>query len=359
MRLGEPMSDDEMDKLLDEQGRLQDQIDAVNAWELDRQLDDRDGRAALSARRRRVAHALGRRAASRRALPAPAPAARHAAPRRADQPPRRRVGGVARAASPGVSGHRRGRHPRSLLPRQRRGLDPRARSRRGHSVGGQLLLVARAEATAARAGREAETSARQRTLQRELEWVRMAPRARQAKSKARVTSYEQLLAEGQAQEQRQGAARDHDPARPAPRRSRDRGEGPRARPTATACSSTVSTSRLPRGGIVGVIGPNGAGKTTLFRMITGQEKPDAGHATHRRDGRSSPTSTRAATRSTATHTVWQEISDGGNEVVMVGKREVNSRAYAASLQLHAAPTSRRRSATCRAASATACTWRSC
>jgi energy-dependent translational throttle protein EttA len=87
---------------------------------------------------------------------------------------------------------------------------------------------------------------------------------------------------------------------------------------------------LPRGGIVGVIGPNGAGKTTLFRMITGPGEAGRRRAQGRRDGEPSPTSTRAATASIGERTVWEEISDGGKDLVMVGKREMNSRAYSAS-----------------------------
>ena len=125
---------------------------------------------------------------------------------------------------------------------------------------------------------EKEERRRRRTLERELEWVRMAPRARQAKGKARLTHYEELLAEEQAAEKRDGRRRDHDPARAAPGRPRHRGQGRPQGATATTCSWTTSASSCPRGGIVGVIGPNGAGKTTLFRMIIGQEKPDAGDA---------------------------------------------------------------------------------
>ena len=113
------------------------------------------GRAASTPCRRRRNQALRRRAPPRRALPAAAERARPAAARRADEPPRRRVRRLARAPPRGVQGHRRGRHPRSLLPRQRRGLDPRARPRPRHPVPGQLLELARAEAGAARAGGEA------------------------------------------------------------------------------------------------------------------------------------------------------------------------------------------------------------
>ena len=110
----------------------------------------RDGRAAPARRRPRRDDALGRRAAPGRALPPAALLARPAPARRADEPPRRRVGRLAGAVPRGLQGHRDGRHPRPLLPRQRRRLDPRARPRQGLAVRGQLLVVARAEAGAAR-----------------------------------------------------------------------------------------------------------------------------------------------------------------------------------------------------------------
>ena len=115
---------------------------------------DGDGRAPRPARRPGRRHALGRRGSARRALPAASRAARHAAARRADQPPRRRVRGLAGAVSPGVPGHGGGGHARPLLPRQRGRLDPGARPRLRHPVAGELLLLARAEAGAARAGGE-------------------------------------------------------------------------------------------------------------------------------------------------------------------------------------------------------------
>jgi ATP-binding cassette ChvD family protein len=175
---------------------------------------------------------------------------------------------------------------------------------------------------------EKEESARRRTLQRELEWVRMAPRARQAKGKARLTHYEDLLAQEQAAEKREGRAEITIP--PGPRlgdlvieaRGLRKGYGD------NLLMEDVSFI-LPRGGIVGVIGPNGAGKTTLFRMIVGQERPDAGTL---KIGESVVLSYVDQSRDSlsAKRTVWEEISDGGRDTVMVGKREVNSRAYAAS-----------------------------
>ena len=155
------------------------------------------------------------------------------------------------------------------------------------------------------------------------------PRARQAKGKARLTHYEELLAEEQAAEKRDGTREISIPPGPRLGDVVIEAKGLRKGYGDNLLIDDVDFT-LPRGGIVGVIGPNGAGKTTLFRMIVGQEKPDAGDAEGRRDGRARPTSTRAATASIGERTVWEEISDGGKDLVMVGKREVNSRAYAAS-----------------------------
>jgi sulfate-transporting ATPase len=121
---------------------------------------------------------------------------------------------------------------------------------------------------------------RAKTLERELEWVRMAPRARQAKSKARLSSYEQLLAEDQAR--KNPAVRDPHPRGRAPRADRRRRPSTCRKAFGERLLIDDLTFNLPRGGIVGVIGPNGAGKTTLFRMIMGLEKPDQGSAAHRR-----------------------------------------------------------------------------
>jgi sulfate-transporting ATPase len=175
---------------------------------------------------------------------------------------------------------------------------------------------------------EKEESARRRTLQRELEWVRMAPRARQAKGKARLTHYEELLAEEQAAEKREGRAEITIPPGPRLGDLVIETKGLRKAYGDNLLMDDVEFI-LPRGGIVGVIGPNGAGKTTLFRMIVGQEKPDAGTL---RIGDSVVLSYVDQSRDSlaAKRTVWEEISDGGKDTVMVGKREVNSRAYAAS-----------------------------
>jgi len=169
---------------------------------------------------------------------------------------------------------------------------------------------------------EKQESSRQRTLQRELEWVRMAPRARQAKAKSRINAYEQLLNED-------------------PREKLSRVEivvpnGPRLGDEVIVAEKLAKgygdrllieglDFRLPRGGIVGVVGPNGAGKTTLFRMITGQEQPDSGalkigatvemaYVDQSRDSLNGENS------------VYQEIS-GGQDTIKLGRGEINARAY--------------------------------
>jgi energy-dependent translational throttle protein EttA len=171
---------------------------------------------------------------------------------------------------------------------------------------------------------EKTESARQRTLARELEWVRMAPRARQAKNKARIQKFEELAEQETAEKILQ-----HEIVIPPPPR----------------LGNDVVTSRdlrkafgekllfdglsfaLPRGGIVGIIGPNGAGKTTLFKMIVGQEEPDAGTL---KIGETVQIAYSDQSRTlTPNVSAWQEIS-GGQEMIMVGKKELNSRAYLSS-----------------------------
>jgi energy-dependent translational throttle protein EttA len=174
---------------------------------------------------------------------------------------------------------------------------------------------------------ESADSTRRRTLQRELEWVRMAPKARQAKGKARLAAYEKLRSEAEAAEPGSEKLQIHIP--PGPRlgdqvievEQLTKGYGDRL------LIQDLSFS-LPRAGIVGIIGPNGAGKTTLFRMLTGQEEPDAGSITlgpsvelayvdQHRDALDPD------------NTVYQEIT-GGQDVLKLGNREVNGRAYVAS-----------------------------
>jgi sulfate-transporting ATPase len=182
-----------------------------------------------------------------------------------------------------------------------------------------------------RLAREQKTAdARARTLARELEWVRLSPKARQAKGKARLTAYEELLAEAESD---RGGARELEIAIPPGPRLGDqvievehlrKGYGDRL-------LIEDLTFSLPRSGIVGIIGPNGAGKTTLFRMLVGQESPDAGTI---RTGETVALSyvdqDRDALRDD--RTVFEEITDGV-EVVRSGKREIPARAYVSSFNV--------------------------
>jgi ATP-binding cassette ChvD family protein len=171
---------------------------------------------------------------------------------------------------------------------------------------------------------EKSQSARQRTLERELEWVRMSPRARQSKSKARLQAYEQLASE--AQQER--VAQNEIIIPPAPRLgnevvvTRDLRKGFGDKLLIDGLSFA-----LPRAGIVGIIGPNGAGKTTFFKMVAGQDAPDEGEV------KLGETVVLGYVDQNRTlnpgNTVWQEVS-GGSETVMVGKREMNTRAYLSS-----------------------------
>jgi ATP-binding cassette ChvD family protein len=178
---------------------------------------------------------------------------------------------------------------------------------------------------------EKQASARQKTLRHELEWIRMSPRARQAKSKARITRYEELREE--AARQTEGSA---EILIPVPERLGDevvvaehltKGYGDRL-------LIEDLTFALPRGGIVGVIGPNGAGKTTLFRMITGQEAPDGGAL---KVGSTVQIAYVDQTRDAldADKTVYQEIS-GGQDQLQFGRRTVNARAYSAGFNFRGA-----------------------
>jgi ATP-binding cassette ChvD family protein len=172
------------------------------------------------------------------------------------------------------------------------------------------------------AAEEKQATARRRTLQRELEWVRASPRARHAKSRARLGAYERLLAEEQSV--RLDQVEIHIPAGPrlgdvvVEAEHLSKGFGDRL------LIDDLSLS-LPPGGIVGVIGPNGAGKTTFFRMIAGEERPDSGVL---RVGDTVQLAyvdqSRAGLDPAAT--VWKEIS-GGQDLVSLGRREVNSRQY--------------------------------
>jgi energy-dependent translational throttle protein EttA len=170
---------------------------------------------------------------------------------------------------------------------------------------------------------EKSESERQKTLERELEWIRMSPKARRAKGKARITAYEALL-DQESQKRREDL---EIPIPPGPRLGNVVIE---AEGVSKAYGDNLlvddMTFKLPPGGIVGVIGPNGAGKTTLFRMILGQEQPDSGKI---RIGETVTLGYVDQSRSLdPKKSIWEEIS-GGTDLLKIGAREVNSRAYVA------------------------------
>ncbi|PZU90393.1 MAG: energy-dependent translational throttle protein EttA [Shinella sp.] len=194
---------------------------------------------------------------------------------------------------------------------------------RGRGIPYEGNYSAYLQAKAKRMQQEArEEATRQKALSREQEWISASPKARQAKSKARIKAYDELVKS--AAERRPGDAQIVIPV------------GERLGNTVIEAEGLTKsygdrvlienlTFRLPPGGIVGVIGPNGAGKTTLFRMITGQEKPDSGSITI---GETVELGYVDQSRDTldGNKTVWEEIS-GGNDVLKLGKYEMNSRAY--------------------------------
>jgi len=195
---------------------------------------------------------------------------------------------------------------------------------RGHGIPWKGNYTSWLEQKQERLRREEKSeSERQKTLERELEWIRMSPKARQAKGRARINSYEALLK--QESEKRREDLEIYIPP------------GPRLGDLvieANAVSKAFGgrllveamTFQLPRGGIVGVVGPNGAGKTTLFRMITGQEKPDTGTI---RKGDSVVLAYIDQSRAlNGNKTIWEEITDGQDQLKL-GSRNVNSRAYVA------------------------------
>jgi ATP-binding cassette ChvD family protein len=173
---------------------------------------------------------------------------------------------------------------------------------------------------------EKTESSRRRTLQRELEWVRMSPRARQAKGKARLTAYEKLLAEDREYDKRGDPNEIHIPSGPRLGDVVVEAKGLRKGYGDNLLIENLDFA-LPPGGIVGVIGPNGAGKTTLFRMIVGQETPDAGSI---RIGETVKVAYVDQSRESldGEQLAWESISDG-RDVVVLGSREIPARSYAA------------------------------
>ncbi|HEX3129555.1 MAG TPA: energy-dependent translational throttle protein EttA [Thermoanaerobaculia bacterium] len=324
-KFGEPMTDDEMEKLLAEQGRVQDQIDAVNAWEIDRTLEiamdalrlppaDADVAKLSGGERRRVA--LCRLLLQKPDLLL------------LDEPTNHldaeSVAWLERHLAEYAGTVVAVTHDRYFLDNVAGWI---LELDRGQGIPWQGNYSSWLEQKSQRLEQEEKSeSARRRTLERELDWVRMAPRARQAKGKARLNQYERLLSEEREYEKRADPNEIHIPP------------GPRLGDVVVETKNLRKgygdnlliedlTFALPPGGIVGVIGPNGAGKTTLFRMIVGQEQPDSGTL---RMGDTVKVAYVDQSRESldGEKLVWEAISDG-RDVVVLGNREVPARSYAA------------------------------
>ncbi len=322
-KFAEPLEDDAMNALLEEQGKLQDQIDAVGAWDLDRTVEIAMDALRLPPGDADVSKLSGgekRRVALCRLLLAKPDVLL------LDEPTNHLD-----AESVAWLEHFLQQYPGTVvaITHDRYFLDNVAgwilELDRGRGIPWQGNYSSWLEQKQQRlAQEEKQASARQRTLARELDWVRMSPRARQAKSKARVKAYEQLV----AQEQQRVPESVEITIPPGPRlgdvvieaNSIRKGYGDRL-------LIDDLTFSLPPGGIVGVIGANGAGKTTLFRMIVGDDKPDAGTL---RLGETVQLAYVDQSRGLDPRkTVWEEVS-GGEQVLKVGRREMPSRAYLAS-----------------------------
>src|SRR5690349_16234440 len=320
-KLGEDLSPAEMDKVLEEQARIQDKIDASNAWDLDSQLEhamdalrlpppDADVAKLSGGERRRVA-------LCRLLLQSPDLLLLDEPTNHLDA---ESVAWLERFLKEYKGTVVAVTHDRYFLDNAAEWI---LELDRGEGIPWKGNYSSWLEQKQQRLAQEekAETK-RQKTLQRELEFIRMSPRARQAKGKARLNAYEELLNQDAAQKIEQVEI--YIP--PGPRLGDVVVE---ARGLRKAYGDQLLIDdlnfTLPRGGIVGVIGPNGAGKTTLFRMITGQEKPDAGTL---RLGETVQLGYVDQSRDalTATKSVWEEIT-GGEDELLIGKRPVASRAY--------------------------------
>ncbi|MBM3772284.1 MAG: energy-dependent translational throttle protein EttA [Acidimicrobiia bacterium] len=320
-RLGQDLSPEEMDKVLEEQGKLQDKIDAANAWDLDSRLElamdalrlpppDADVTTLSGGERRRVA-------LCRLLLLSPDLLLLDEPTNHLDAESVAWLERFLRDYPGTVVAVTHDRYFLDNVAGWILELD------RGHGIPWEGNYSSWLEQKQNRLAQEekAETK-RQRTLERELEWIRMSPRARQAKGKARLNAYDELLKEDVAQKIETAEIY----IQPGPRlgdvvvEARDLRKGYGDNLLIDGLDFT-----LPRGGIVGVIGPNGAGKTTLFRMITGQEKPDGGTL---RLGETVQVGYVDQSREALSpdKTVWEEIS-GGLDELELGKKKVASRAY--------------------------------
>ncbi|NUQ11169.1 MAG: energy-dependent translational throttle protein EttA [Gemmatimonadaceae bacterium] len=320
MAFAEPMDDDRMQKLLDEQGRLQEQIDHLDLWNLDNRIEvamDALRCPPPSAAVTTLSGGEKRRVALCRVL------LEHPDLLLLDEP----TNHLDAESVAWLEKHLE-TFPGTVvaITHDRYFLDNVAKwileLDRGSGIPYEGNYSSWLEQKRTRMAQEEKAaSARQRTLERELEWVRMAPRARQAKNRARIQKYEEMASEAQFER----IAQNEIVIPPAPRLGNDVVIADRLKKAYgdKLLFENLSFS-LPRGGIVGIIGPNGAGKTTLFRLITGAEQPDAGTL---RIGETVVIAYADQTRTLdGARTVWDEIS-GGRDTIPVGKREINSRAY--------------------------------
>ena len=322
-KFAEPMSDDEMNDLLDRQGKVQEKLDATQAWDLDSRLEMAMDALRCPPPETNVSILSGgekrRVALCRLLLQKPDILL-------LDEPTNHLD-----AESVAWLEHHIKQYEGTLIAvtHDRYFLDNVAgwilELDRGHGIPWQGNYSSWLEQKQTRLQQEEKTETqRQKTLERELEWIRMSPKGRHAKGKARINSYETLLS--QETDKRAEDLEIYIP--PGPRLGQVVIE-------ANALKKAYGDNllfedmnfRLPPGGIVGVIGPNGAGKTTLFRLITNQEKPDAGSI---RLGETVKIAYVDQSRDTlaAGKTVWQEISDD-LDTVQLGSRQVNSRTYVA------------------------------
>jgi len=319
-KLGQEIPADMMDTLIEKQGQLQEKIEAVNGWELENQLEvamdalrcppaDTKVETLSGGEKRRVALCrLLIQEPDILLLDEPTNHLDAESVQWLEQHLQQYEGTVIAVT-----------HDRYFLDNVAGWI---LELDRGQGIPFQGNYSSWLEQKQARLDREEKADARRRrTLARELEWIRMAPKARHAKGKARITRYEELL-----NAERQNNAEDLEIYIP---------PGPRLGDIVLEANSLTKgfgdkilfenlTFALPRGGIVGVIGPNGAGKTTLFRIITGKVLPDAGSFTL---GETAKIGYVDQDRSLdASKTVWEVISDG-RDTLMLGQTEVNSRAY--------------------------------